>query len=213
VSGQFDVSSAQRSIDPGRPLIIVDADEVVLSFVDGFDRFLRTQDLFLDLTSYRLHGNVKRLTDRTPLLDVEVTALLEEFRADLDSLEAIPGVCESLTMLSEIATIVVLSNVTPAQARARSRNLLSLGLDLPLIANSGAKGLAVKALAARVQAPGFFIDDIPQHLASAAEHAPEVFRIHFVADAKLRGLLPLTFHANYEAGDWAATATFITAHL
>ena len=213
MNGRFDVSSALTTIRPDRPLIIVDADEVVLGFVDGFDRFLRLQGLYLDLTSYRLHGNVKRLADGTTLLDVEVTALLDEFRTDLDSLDAIPGACKSLTSLSELATIVVLSNVTLGQAPARRRNLVSLGLDLPLVVNSGAKGPAVKALTAPIQAPSFFIDDIPTHLASAAEHAPEVLRIHLVGITRLLGLLPLPFHANFGAGDWAAAEQFITAHL
>jgi len=213
MNGRFDVSSALTTIRPDRPLIIVDADEVVLGFVDGFDRFLRLQGLYLDLTSYRLHGNVKRLADGTTLLDVEVTALLDEFRTDLDSLDAIPGACKSLTSLSELATIVVLSNVTLGQAPARRRNLVSLGLDLPLVVNSGAKGPAVKALTAPIQAPSFFIDDIPTHLASAAEHAPEVLRIHLVGNTRLLGLLPLPIHANFGAGDWAAAEQFITAHL
>src|ERR1700754_5142836 len=82
-----------------RPLLILDADEVLLKFVDGFDRFLRARELFIDLTSYRLHGNVKRLDDRSPVLDVEVTALLDEFRADLDSLEAVEGAVETLIAL------------------------------------------------------------------------------------------------------------------
>ena len=72
----FDLSSALAKIPRGRPLVIVDADEVILRFVDGFDRFLRVRGLYLDLTSYRLHGNVKSLADNAAVLDVEVTALL-----------------------------------------------------------------------------------------------------------------------------------------
>jgi hypothetical protein len=213
VSGGFDLSSALARIPSGRSLVIVDADEVILRFVDGFDRFLQARGLYLDLTSYRLHGNVKSLADNAAVLDVEVSALLEEFRQDLDSLEAVPGARESLTILSQMASIVVLSNISEAQAPARRRNLLSLGCDFPLIVNDGPKGPAVKKLAARTLASTFFIDDIPQHLASAAESAPEVFRIHLVSDARLTGLLPLTFHAHCHAGDWGVAERFIKAHL
>jgi hypothetical protein len=212
VSG-FDLSSALTRVPRGRPLVIVDADEVILRFVDGFDRFLRARGLYLDLTSYRLHGNVKSLADNATALDVEVTALLEEFRQDLDSLEAVPGARESLTNLSRVASIVVLSNISEAQAPARRRNLLSLGFDYPLVVNEGPKGLAVKKLAARACAPSFFVDDIPQHLASAAEMAPEVLRIHLIGDVRLTGLLPLTFHAHYHTGDWGAAEKFIKARL
>src|SRR5262249_3766921 len=159
-------------------------DEVLLRFVDGFDRYLRRQGLFLDLTTYRLHGNVKRLDDRSVLLDVEVTALLDEFRAELAWLDPVEGAREALAGL-DVGT-VVLTNITPAQAVARRRNLDKLGLDFPLIANSGLKGPIVRQLANKAGATTFFVDDIPQHLVSAAEHAPEVIRIHLIGDARLQ---------------------------
>src|ERR1700743_3617311 len=190
MSGAFDLGAAAARLTPGRPLLIVDADEVILRFVDGFDRFLRGGGLYLDLSSYRLHGNVKRLDDGTPLLDVEVTALLDEFRRDLDSLEIVEGARETLAALAPRLEVVVLTNISPAQAGPRLRNLTTLGLDLPLVANSGLKGPAVKALAARAGRPAFFVDDIPQNLASAAESSPEIWRIHLIGDARLKRLLP-----------------------
>ena len=210
---RFDLSSALAALSPGRPLVVVDADEVILGFLEGFESFLAAHDLYLDLTSYRLHGNVKRLEDRTAVLDVEVTALLDEFRHDLDSLDAVPGACEALAKLSRMASIVVLSNISEAHAPARRHNLLSLGLDYPLIANSGLKGSAVATLAARARATSFFVDDIPQHLASAAELTPAVQTVHLVGNPRLKGLLPIPFHANCVAADWAAAEAFITAHL
>ena len=196
-----------------RPLLILDADEVLLKFVDGFDRFLRARDLFIDLTSYRLHGNVKRLDDLSPLIDVEVTALLDEFRADLDSLTMVEGARETLNALLPATQIVVLSNVVPEQAEARLRNFASHGFDFPLVTNSGSKGAAVKALAGKAGKPAFFVDDIPQHLASAAKHAPEVFRIHIVGDERLKPLLPAAEDAHLRAETWADAEAFIRSKL
>ena len=213
MNDRFDLSAALSGIVPGRPLVIVDVDEVILRFVDGFDRFLRDRGLYLDLTSYRLQGNVKSLADNATLLDVEVAALLEEFRQDLDSLEAVPGARESLANLSHLAGIVILSNIAEARAPARRRNLLSQGFDYPLVANDGPKGIAVKKLAAHALAQSFFIDDIPQQLVSAAEMAPQVFRIHLVGDIRLAGLLSPTFPAHCYAENWAAAEKFIKAHL
>jgi hypothetical protein len=212
MSDAFGIAAALTRIERGRPLIVVDADEVLLRFVAGFDTFLRRQGLFLDLASYRLHGNVKRLDDRTPILDVEVTALLEEYRRELDWLEPVEGARESLAALAESHNIVVLTNITPAQAVPRARNLAALGFDLPLLANSGPKGPAVRHLANHAAAPTWFIDDIPQQLASAAEHAPDVMRIHLVGDARLKPLLPPSLHANFYAEDWAAAVAFIQNH-
>jgi hypothetical protein len=213
MSEAFDIGAALARLKPGRPLVIVDADEVLLRFVDGLDRFLRKQSLFLDLASYRLHGNVRRLDDGTPILDVEVTALLDEFRSGLDWLDPVEGAKEALHSLGEWADVVVLSNITAAQAVPRARNLERLGFGFPLVANSGPKGPAVKQLALRAAAPAWFIDDIPQHLASAAEHAPDVLRIHLVGDLRLKPLLPASPHANFYAEDWPAAAEFIRNRL
>lgn len=213
MSEAFSLGAALALVWPGRPLVIVDADEVLLRFVDGFDRFLRRRDLFLDLTNYRLHGNVRRLDDRTALLDVEVTALLDEFRADLDWLEPVEAVQDVLNVLVARARIIVLTNITPNQAVARKRNLAALGLDFPMVANSGSKGPAVKALAGRTSAPAFFVDDIPQHLVSSAEAAPDVIRIHLIGDERLKPLLAPCAQAHLYAENWRAAGAFIEEQL
>jgi hypothetical protein len=208
-----DISSALRRLTPGRPLLIVDADEVLLRFVEGFDEFLDRQGLFLDLTAYRLHGNVRRRDDRTPILDVEVTALLDDFRRDLDWLEHVEGARDSLHNLSRQLDIVVLTNITTAQAPARLRNLENFGLDLPLVTNSGLKGESVKSLAAGSGRPSFFVDDIPHNLASAAQHAPDVTRIHLIGDDRLKPLLPAADSAHYRAEGWKDAEAFIINKL
>jgi len=200
-------------LEAEKPLLIVDADEVILRFADGFDRFLARRELFLDLTTYRLHGNVLRKEDRTPVLDVEVTALLDEFRAELDWLEAVHEADTVLHGLAPKMNIVVLSNISEAQAPARLRNFEKLGLPFPLVSNSGPKGPFVKALALRVSGPTFFIDDIPMHHASVAEGSPEVFRIHLIGDERLKPLLPVTPHAHLRAETWRDADAFIRARL
>ena len=213
MSGRFDVGNAAAHLARGRPLLVVDADEVLLKFVDGFDRFLRVQGLYLDLLSYRLHGNVKRITDDASVLDVEVTALLDEFRRDLDSLEMVDGARDALSRLSLECNIVVLSNVTPEQAISRLRNFAAHGIAFPLVSNNGPKGPAVKALAAYSGKPVFFVDDIPQHLASVAITLPDVLRVHLIGDKRLKPLLPKAEHAHIRADDWREAEAFIRSHL
>jgi len=213
MSEAFTLGAALSRLERGRPLVIVDADEVVLRFVDGFDRYLRRHGLYLDLGSYRLHGNVKRIDDDTAVLDVEVTALLEEFRGDLDWLEPVDGAREALAALGARAQLAVLTNITPAQAVPRARNLLALGIDCPLVSNTGPKGTAVKHLAEHVSATAFFVDDIPQHIASVAQTAPQVTRIHLVGDEKLKPLLPPAKDAHFYAPDWPAARRFIEDRL
>lgn len=209
----FYTDPASVPLSAERPLLILDADEVLLLFADGFDKFLRARGLYLDFASYRLHGNVRRLDDCTAALDVEVTALLEEFRIDLDSLEPVTDAIEIVERLTPLLDAMVLSNVTPAQAPARRRNLDALGLKLPLLANSGSKGRAVRELSLRAGKPVFFMDDISQHHAASAEAAPEVLRIHFVGDERLRPLMPTSPHAHFRAHTWRDADAFIRSHL
>jgi hypothetical protein len=143
----------------------------------------------------------------------EVTQLLETFRADLDSLAAVEGAQDVLRNLSGDMDIVVLSNVSPAQAQSRLRNLAAAGFAFPLIANSGPKGPAVKTLAGRGGAPAFFIDDIPSHLASVAQAAPDVFRIHFIGDDRLKPLLAAAEQAHLRADNWGEIETFVRNRL
>lgn len=209
----FYIDAAAVPLSPNRPLLILDADEVLLRFADGFDGFLRRNGLYLDFTSYRLHGNVRRIDDQNAALDVEVTALLDEFRAELDDLEAVEDAVAVIDALNPVMDAVVLSNVSPAQAPARRRNLDALGLTIPLLANTGSKGKAVKTLSSRAGRPVFFIDDVPQHHAAAAREAPEVLRIHFVGDERLRPLMPDTPHAHLRAQSWRDADRFIRKRL
>lgn len=213
IKDAFDIGTAVRRLTAGRPLVIVDADEVLLRFVDGFDRFLGERGLYLDLTTYRLHGNVKRRTDNAAVLDVEVTALLEEFRHELDALELVDGAREALGDLSRLADVVVLSNINALQAVARRRNLDALGLPFPLVCNSGAKGSAAQALSSKAGQPVFFIDDIPQHLVSVQEAIPHAFLIHLVGDARLKPILPMCPQAHLRADNWHEAARFMRAQL
>ena len=200
-------------IDPERPLLIVDADEVLLRFVAGLEAFLERKGLVLNLSSYRLHGNVRVRATGEAVLDIEVTALLEEFRSELDNLEAVEHADAALAELSPLMQIVVLSNVDPHQAPARLRNLERLRWHLPLLCNAGPKGPAIAALARRAAPPAFFVDDISSHHRSAADHAPAVIRIHLVGDNRLKPLLPPAPEAHLRAEDWREVSAFIRAQL
>ncbi|GAA0538054.1 hypothetical protein FHS83_003532 [Rhizomicrobium palustre] len=216
---RFDLTSALATVVPGRPLVVTDADGVLLCFTGGLERFLDERGLYLDLTTYRIEGAIKRKDDKSQILNIETMALIEEYRADLDCLEAVEGAVEALHALAQVANIVVLSNVNQRQAVARVRNFKTLGLDYPLIANdSGAgyladKGYAVRALAAKAKAPTFFIDDIPHNLASVAAAAPDVKLIHIVESPFLRDLLGQDFHAHIHAETWQEAQSYILGCL
>jgi hypothetical protein len=210
-----DLTSAIARIVPGRPLIVTDADGVLLKFTGCFERWLEARGLYLDLTAYRYEGSVRRQDDRTVLLDVETMALVEEYRENLDDLDAVDGAVEALTELSQIANVAVLSNVNAMQAKARLRNFARLGIDWPLIANDcgggylADKGAAMRALAAHARAKTFFIDDIPSNLSDVAKSAPNVVLVHVVERESLRAMLGTAFPAHCHAKDWREVKQFV----
>ena len=67
------------SIDTNFPLVISDADEVLLIFMERFEIFLNRQDYFFDWSSFKLTGNIYHKPDIHQLSQEEVFSLLDEF--------------------------------------------------------------------------------------------------------------------------------------
>ena len=180
-------------IDPKAPLVIVDVDEVLALFMRAFEGFVERRGFEMRIDRFALFQNIYRpgATEHLDLISGKL--LFEEFfehhAADMD---VAPGATEALAKLAQRASIVVLTNA-PAQGRAgRARWLIKHGLPYSMVVNTGAKGPAVAALAARTRGPAAFIDDLLPHLDSAAVAAPAVARFQTVADERLR---PLAFCA------------------
>ena len=190
-------------LDSERPLFISDADEVIFRFMEGLERFLLDNAHYIDLSSFALNGNIKALETDEPAGGAKVQELLAGFFADrTDTLEPAFGAPETLNLIAERAQVLVLSNLPAEHRPARLRSLQQHGMDFPVVANAGAKGDAVRQLAARVTAPVFFVDDIPTHHTSVAERANHVHRIHYVADPRLSLLLGPAEHSHLRATDW-----------
>jgi hypothetical protein len=58
-----------------------------------------------------------------------------------------------------------------------------------------------------------FVDDLPPHHSSAAKHAPAVGRLHMVADATLRDLIPAAPDAHARIDSWKDAVPWIRARL
>ncbi len=191
------------SLDPGKPLVVTDADEVIVQFVAPLEDFLDTRDCYLDLTSFRLTGNVKSRKTDIALAQPEVMALLDDFFFErAEYCPVVAGAVDALQTLSGRAEILVLSNIPADAKEARVRCLSGHGIPYPLIANKGLKGPAVRAICENRRAPTVFLDDLPQNHASVAEDACHVHRIHFIADARLAKLLSRAEDADVRIDNW-----------
>lgn len=199
-------------LDPTRPLVICDADEVLLRFLAGLERFLERNGCYLDLTSFRIHGNVKHQATHEAVADEAVTQLIADFFAsDTRHLEPVEGAAAALKTLSNRAQIIILSNLPETSRDARIENLIEHGMDYPVIAGKGPKGPVVKDLLGDFSQTVVFIDDLPPNLTSVATETPHVKRLHFIADPRLAKLLPPAQDAHRRIDDWPAAAQWIAS--
>ncbi len=205
---------AELSIATDRPLIVTDADEVLFLFMAAFERHLEDNGHYFDWSSFALDGNIRRHGDDAVADRDAVMALLNRFfDTRTGTLEPVPGASEALAALSRRAQVVVLSNVPWDRRAERRRALVHHGMDYPLIANVGPKGPAVGALARRVEAPVFFIDDGPNHHGSVAVHARAVRRVHMIADRRLAVLVGPAPDSHHRIDDWPGARAAIEAEL
>ncbi len=201
-------------LDAARPLIVTDADEVLFQFMAGLERFLDSRGYVISLDSFAITGNVRHVESGNVVQPDEMKDLLGAFfEAETHRLDPVAGAADALAELAGHADIVVLSNVPLPQREMRAQALAANGMPYPLVANAGLKGDAVAALAARSGRPLFFLDDIPHNLQSVHDAVADVHLIHFVADERLRRLVPSPKAPHVASGEWEHTLGLITERI
>lgn len=202
------------ALDPTRPLILCDADEVLLDFARPLARFLDRRGYMLDLKSFALAGNIRRKTDNAEIDGPEIRSLITDyFDSEIDTAAPIDGAVAAIRALGRRAQVIVVTNV-PHHLRARRETALAAaGLKLPVVSNSGAKGPLIRQLAARHGGQVAFIDDLPPHHRSVADHAGDVHRIHFVANPELGRLLDKAPDAHVRIDRWTECSAYLIDHF
>jgi len=190
-------------LDPDTPLLLCDADEVLFQFIRGLENHLDDEGYHIDLVSFSLFGNIKNSESGEAASKDKVASLLKGFFATrLQELEPVPGAAEALAALAPEMQIVVLTNTPPDQRAARSHALHQGGMPYPIIANEGSKGATAEALAGGLTAPILFMDDIPHNIDSVLAAIPKAEALHFVADPRLRPLIPKAPAALHRVDEW-----------
>lgn len=206
---------ADIRIDPDRPLLIVDADEVLFHFMAAFLDYIESQGHAFVFRSYALTGNVLAHPDGPPLEAKEVGRLIQGFFAERT--RDIPPDPEAAPALRRLTAdgvqAVVLSNVPERAAEDRRHALANAGIDLALAPWSGPKGEAVKALAGKTRLGAAFVDDIAHHHESVAAKAPDVYRLHYVTHPELRRILGHVPAAHAQSDDWPGLERLIRTRL
>jgi hypothetical protein len=199
-----------------RPLIITDCDEVLLHMVVPLRAWLdETHDVHFNMHD---RGFAEALRHKDSGLVVEreqVWALLIEFfDTEMHRQMPIIGAVAALERLSQVADIVVLTNIGERHHQLRVEQLAAFGLDFPVHWNYGPKGEPLAAIvAARAPSVALFIDDLAEHHASVARHAPGVWRLHMVGEPEIAGAVAPAPDAHARIDDWAAAERWITEKL
>jgi hypothetical protein len=196
------------ALDPKRGLAIIDVDEVLALFVQGFDRFLRPLGYEWRLQSFALFANIYPVGGTDPVKIEHGRALFNDFFATgCGALEPAPGAAAGLAQLAEVAQVVILTNAPEPARLLRGQWLKRHGMDYPMILSEGLKGGPVAVLAKRVQGPVIFVDDLLPNLESVADAAPRVLRFQMIADPALRALAPTKPDKHHLVTDWPQLAT------
>ena len=190
-------------VDPARPLLLVDVDEVLGLFMQGFGRFLEARGLEFRVDRFALFQNIYRPGESEHLsLDEGRVHFDDFFRLGCGDMEPAPGGPEALRALSRRANVVILTNAPGPARMARARWLGRHGMDYPLVLNTGPKGPLAAGMVRQVRAPAAFIDDLMSNLDSVAESAPSVRRFQMVADPRLQPLAPTAPERHARIDDW-----------
>ncbi len=194
-------------IDPGRGLAIIDVDEVLALFVQGFDRYLRTRGYEWRMQSFALFTNIYAENGTSPVDVMLGRALFNDFFAlGCEALDPAPGAADGLARLAEVAQVVILTNAPEAARALRGRWLKHHGMDYPMILSEGLKGPPVAVLAERTHGAAMFVDDLLPNLDSVADAAPGVIRFQMIADPALRRLAPVRPEKHRLVDDWTELA-------
>lgn len=196
-----------------RPLILVDVDEVLGLFMQGFGDFLASRGLEFRIDRFALFQNIYRPGAVEHLeLDAGRDLFNEFFRTRCHEIEPAPGAIEALNRLARGAEILILSNAPAEAERLRGQWLARHGLAHPLILNTGPKGPIAAGLVRQTAHPSAFVDDLLPNLDSVAEHSPTTATFQHVADLRLRPLAPRS-ERHPRIDDWAELAEAIEAAI
>ena len=199
-----------------RPLLISDCDEVLLHMVGHFAEWLdEDHKVHFDLGTGRFDNCFTDLRTGELLESARVRELLGQFFSEqMHRQTLVPGAIEALGRIGERADIVILTNLAEEAHGWRVDQLARHGIRHEVVCNRGGKGVPVRELVARHRDPKtVFVDDLAVHHESVAKHAPDVWRLHMIAEPRIARAVPPAEHAHARIDEWAAASDWILERL
>ncbi len=199
----------------GRPVIVCDVDDVVLKFIEPFERFLNAQSLRFVPRSFRLNGNIERYDSGKAIDDSQIGTLLQNFfEAQQEWQTPVEAALSALVELQEHAEIVFLTAMPPEFYPHRRALLDEYGLHYPMVATQKPKGPVAARILNGSGVKCAFIDDMAHNVDSVAEHLPDCLAIHMPPDYEVHRMAPATTNKNaHKASGWAAATPQILRYF
>lgn len=202
-----------------RPLIVCDCDEVLLHMVAPFrDWLAETQNVRFEMRSNNFAEAMRWADSGEPVDGPEIWRLLRAFfETEMHRQTAIEGAVEAVRHLSERADVVVLTNLLDDHRDARQAQLDTHGIAARVYTNQGPKGPALQKIIAEYRpSHTIFVDDLPQHHASARETVGNVTTLHLCGEPLLAPHIACAHeagHADARIDNWAEALPWLLARL
>jgi hypothetical protein len=199
----------------GRPLLVTDCDEVLLHMIGHFAEWVAETHGFSFDVSAPGFRQALRDSDGRPVAEERVWPLLDMFfEGEMHRQNVVPGAVEALERIAERADIVILTNIGDEYQAARMEQLGRVGIGHRVLCNRGGKGRPLVELVEEMQpSVAVFVDDLAVHHESVAKHAPQVWRLHMIAEPRLAEPTPPAPHAHARIDDWDIARDWILARF
>jgi hypothetical protein len=199
-----------------RPLLVSDCDEVLLHMVTHFRDWLsETHGIDFAVEQENWGEALTRRATGARVDLVEVWPFLDGFFDDAMGRQTlVPGALDALARIGDQADIVILTNLPDHRQTARIDQLATHGIAHRVVCNQGGKGPALAALVAELRpSVTVFVDDLAYQHESIAQHAPEVWRLHMIAEPLVAAIRPAAPDAHARIDDWRPAANWVLARF
>ncbi|HEX8215159.1 MAG TPA: HAD family hydrolase [Allosphingosinicella sp.] len=199
-----------------RPLLITDCDEVLLHMLRHFADWVdEAHGLSFALDAPGFREAVRHKDSGAPVAEDRIWPLLDGFFAsEMHRQNVVPGAVEALKEIGEHAEIVILTNIGDDYQAGRVEQLAAFDIRHRVLCNRGGKGPPVVELLEELQpSAAVFVDDLAIHHQSVAKHAPNVWRLHMIAEAKVAAHMPPAPDAHARIDEWSQARGWILDRL
>ena len=185
------------------PLVIIDADEVIVHFAKPFLLYLNERGWALELNGYNLSNSIKNIKTNKILENRKSQKLVIDFiKKETHKQPITEGALKALHNISKFSQIIILTNVPEYAYEDRLKNFKDFNISFPIIINQGPKGPALNLLSQGFKEPIIFIDDNLSQIESAKKYVPKIYRFHFSGCDLVRKFLPKSLAATHNPKSW-----------